>query len=155
MLFFIGFLFLQLINSAWSYDNLIFTFFDPPIIIFIGLVITGVIITVGPRGAFGMGIKSVFSKNCSLPKDKLEGAVDLFKLLRKSVFYTGLLAFMASTISMLSYDSIKYIIGDPISFFAGFSVSLLGIYYALIINLIFFGPIIAVLQRQLKACKEE
>jgi hypothetical protein len=118
--------------------------------IFHGLVIAGVVIATRQGRVFLTGIRAAFGKGLSVPWEKLKDAVDLFKLLRKSTMYAGILSCMTGIISLLAHYDMQTIINDR-GLTSSISLSLLGIYYALIINLIFIGPVIAVLQKRLKA----
>ncbi|MCL2500015.1 MAG: hypothetical protein FWE90_06715 [Defluviitaleaceae bacterium] len=154
----ISILLFQLITVDLDFDYFTRFYFDGPSLLFFFFVIPSVTFIYGRRGAFITGIKCAFSKNVEFPDKKFEDAVGLFRLLRKSVLYAGFVVLLVGIIPLLSYSVLTDIMESNFHTVANVlervSVSLTGIYYALIINLIFINPLIAVLQRRLKESGE-
>ena len=143
----VGIVVLQLSNADLSIAEAVFVFIDAPTVLLIALAITGTLVAVKGRRTFVAGVKSAFSKNCSLSKERLEEAVGLFRLLQKSVICAGLLIFALNIIQMAVY--FRNLPFDTVVI----SVAMLGIYYAIILNLVFFAPVITILQRRLNETK--
>jgi len=132
---------MNLINGNWELASL-GVFLDAFSILFLTLTLVGVNIASGKRGVFVRGIKAVFAKECPLTEPERADAVVLFKLLRRTAIYAGVVGAMVAVLLMLRDVS------NIDALAANFALSLLCVYYAFLINIILFNPAIAVLQRR-------
>ena len=147
LVFFVGVIYVQFVNSGWNMDGAISDFIDGPAIILIVLSVLGVIIVSGQFKDIGIGIKSFYSNKNN--KKEIERALVLYNLLFKTIISAGFISFLANIIGITSFHNNEIFINDISLFWGSLSVALLGIYYAIIINLIFINPIIAVLKKRL------
>lgn len=119
---------------------------DAPSIIIIFLSILIVSAVTGNYTTLIRGINCVFSKKYHLTASELSHVISLFKLLEKTNLYIGICTSIAGLI--LAYENI---ITD---FLFKIGVLLLPIFYAALINLLFFCPACFILQYRNKNVKE-
>ncbi|MCL2350267.1 MAG: hypothetical protein FWC67_02185 [Defluviitaleaceae bacterium] len=143
IIFAIGMAFMQLISGGMDI-RVIGVLADAPTLIGIVAAILAVTVATGQMGIFLAAIKSLFTKNSNLSADDAAKAAELFKLLRKTTFAAGVLIALTALVLMLGN------LQDINMLAANTALALLGIYYAVAINLIIFNPIIAILQRHQK-----
>jgi len=132
---------MNLINGNWQFASL-GVFMDAPSMLFMILSLSGVIVASGNWKLFVKAKKALFKKVCPLTHEERESAITLFKTLRKSSIYAGLIGSLIGILLMLGnlYD-IEILA-------ANLALSLLCLYYAFFINLVFFNPAIATLQKR-------
>ncbi|MCL2236166.1 MAG: hypothetical protein FWB98_06985 [Defluviitaleaceae bacterium] len=116
------------------------SFIDAPSIMMIGLAIGGITIATGQSKTLLAGIKAVFNKNSNLPQEKVAEVVKLFKLLSRTTWAAGAVLFLIAMHGTLRMTGTGYE-------FLELNLGFLGVYYAVILNLIFFIPAIAILQK--------
>ena len=139
--FFAGLLLFQLINANW--EPAVFTaFLDASTILAFAVAVTAVIIITGNAGVFASAVKSLFSKKHTLSDVELHNAIDLFKLLRRTVVCAAVLFVSVSVIIMMGS------LFDTDAALANLALTLLIVFYAAIINLIFINPVITILQKR-------
>lgn len=120
---------------------------DAPSIIIIFLSILIISAVTGNYTILIRGINCVFSKKYHLTASELSLVISLFKLLEKTNLYIGICTSIVGLI--LAYENINI---DFLLFKIG--VSLLPIFYAALINLLFFCPACFILQYRNKNVKE-
>ena len=147
-IFFTGVIYVQFINAGWNVDGAIVDFIDAPSIIMIVLSVLSVSIITGNFKDFRVGIEVLFKNKNNNKKDN-ECALALYTLLFKVIFSAGFISFFSNIIAITSFR-INYLYIDDMSLILNaLSVAMLGIYYALIVNIIFIFPIIVLLKKQL------
>lgn len=139
----IGMIFLILgivfyIGISVNYEfNHFFAFVDAPtlIVVVLGVILSN--IAFGRKGLFVKVIKAGFGSKGGLSKEDTNDALALLKAMRKGAYLAGFLVMVITLVlafgSLTRYGFIDYIL------FQGVSISLLGIFYAIVMDKLLFN----------------
>ena len=133
------FLLMVLMTSNYNMWG-IFAFIDMPTIIFILVVNASVLIATGQFKLFIKAANAIIFKNYVLSNTNKEQAINMFKLLVKTTNYAAALNFFAATVLILS------LLDDLNALGPMFSIALISVVCAIVINLIFNLPAIEILK---------
>ena len=110
--------------------------------IFVLIVITfGTILATDNLQIFLTTVKSIFSKKYNLSEEERLSAINLFKLLHKTVLYSSFL------LAAMSVTALMGNLSDWDLFWNNIAINLLIVFYAALINLIFLNPILFILKQ--------
>ena len=135
----IGVFLMQFFVSENAFYALV-NFIDMPSIMLIGLAIGGTTLSSGQTKTLLIGIKAVFNKNSDLPIEQKREVAKLFKTLSKVTMIAGAVLFLVGIHGTLRMAGTGYALLE-------LNLGFLGVYYAIILNLIFFIPAIAIMQK--------
>jgi len=122
------------VNYEFSY---FFAFVDAPtlIVVVLGVILSN--ITFGRKGLFVKAIKAGFGSKEGLSKEDTNDALALLKAMRKGAYLAGFLVMVITLVlafgSLTRYGFIDYIL------FQGVAISLLGIFYAIVMDKLLFN----------------
>jgi flagellar motor component MotA len=136
--FALGVVLLQLISGG-QFDS-IFDFIDVSSFLIFVFSITAMVIITNRSALFLSAVKSLFVKRHKLITEQAVQAARLFKLLRKTVWYTAVVGTMVGVVLMMRNLQDMNILA------ANMALSLLSVFYAALINLIFINPAIAIFE---------
>ncbi|MCL2169819.1 MAG: hypothetical protein FWB74_07335 [Defluviitaleaceae bacterium] len=138
-----GAVFMMLINGNWELRTLVM-FADAPSLIVLLLALAGTVTAARQWGLFGRAVKAAFCPKQAISKDECTEGIELFLLLRKSSIYAGvLIAMVGLVITMGNLRDVEITAANT-------ALAILGIFYAVFVNLAFINPVIGGLQRRLR-----
>ena len=138
--FLIGIFFMILSEFSYGPGMAMQAYNDLTITVFFIIVIAAVIIATGSFKTFIAAINALLSKKYIISAADKEKAIQLFKLIGKTVVYASVLAAVTGLISLL------YNMSDIASIGPTIAAALIAIFQGACINLIFIYPAINVLQ---------
>ncbi|MCL2574942.1 MAG: hypothetical protein FWE33_00780 [Defluviitaleaceae bacterium] len=141
LIFVFGVVFITLINGNLEIHS-IAAFLDGPTIITFGFTLFAVTVITGNVNLFFSGIFAIFNKDKAFLTQNREKLIVLFELLRKTTIYTGVLVFTIGFVLMLGN------LQDIERFAMNTALCALAFFWAMVINIIIFNPIIAILRKQ-------
>ena len=141
LIFFAWLWYSLLISAEWRpYGALMFI--DPIVIIGLLVAMYSVMVMTGEVKTFVMGVNAMCLKDYEISKEDIDEAIDLFELLKKTVFCASLLYCMMGIIFIM-FDIYDFaMIGRYMA------ISVLSVFYGALINMAFLNPGIAILKKR-------
>ena len=137
----LGLVLLMLINGDWQLSSVV-DFIDAGSFLLFVFAITTMVIITNQSALFLSAVKAMFFRKHRLIPELAARAVRLFKLLRKTVWYTAVLGTIVAVVLMMRN------LQDMDVLAANTALSFLFPFYGVFINIIFVNPAINIFESQ-------